>query len=344
MNPTRPVTLKEIAQRAGVGTTAASVVLNGAKSGTRVSEQTREAILRAARELNYRPNELARSLRKRQTGLVGYFSGYRSLEPRNPYVAEVLGGLQNACTRNGLDLLLYTPHAGHTPTEIVANLANGRLDGLVVTGLADHPVVSLLQETHLPVVAISDPIPHLPTVRADDAEGGRLQARHLAERGHRRVLYRPAGFPYPSALERLATFREEAAGRGIEVVMGAPLPPEIDHSTPEGRATMALRDSDLAQLRGSSRCTAIQCWEDAAAYVTASQLASLGLDVPGDVAVAGYNGFIPDPEPRWHLTTVRAPWRRVAEVALDTLHTCIQGQLAPSLTVLPVEFVRGATT
>ncbi len=82
MRTKRAHTLRDVAERVGVGPATASVVLNGSRSGTKVSEKTREAILQAARELNYRPNALARSLRTRRTGIVGYFSGYSFIDPR----------------------------------------------------------------------------------------------------------------------------------------------------------------------------------------------------------------------------------------------------------------------
>ncbi|RYG23820.1 LacI family transcriptional regulator, partial [bacterium] len=145
----RPATLKEISARVGVGPSTASVVLNGAKSGTKVSEETRKAILEVARELNYRPNVVARSLRRQQTGIVGFFSGYEGVDPRNPLVAELLHGIQSGCARQGLDLLLYSANVGHSAEEIAANLSNGRLDGLVVTALPGHPITKLLTKEHL---------------------------------------------------------------------------------------------------------------------------------------------------------------------------------------------------
>lgn len=345
MSTNKPATLKQIAERAGVGTTAASVVLNGSKSGTRVSEETRAAILKAARELNYRPNGLAQSLRKRRTGIVGYFSGYQAIDPRNQYIAEVMSGLQAGCVRNGLDLLLYTPRETQTPEEIVANLSNGRLDGLVMTSRPEHPIATLLAETHLPVVAIADPIPGIPSVVADASAGGAMQAQHLFERGHRRVLYLPADFPFPSVQERYDGFLRAAHALGMEVVEGAPLHGHHPELGPrEDLFRLQMPASDLERLKGSKRATAVQCWDDAPAYRVASQLADAGFRVPEDVAVMGYNGGIPAMEPRWRLSTIHAPWREIAVTAVATLHSRIEGMEVPELQILPVELVVGLTT
>lgn len=344
MSTVRPATLKEIASRAGVNTAAVSVVLNGARSTSRVSEATREAILVAARELNYRPNGLARSLRNRRTGIVGYFSGYDCIDPRNQYVAEVMSGLQSACVALGLDLLLYTPHADLTPEKIVSSLTDGRLDGLIVTALPNHPIVPLLARTHLPVVAIADPLPEIPSVVANSEAGGRLQARHLYDRGHRRVLYLPSDFPFPSVLDRQRGFLEEAESLGIEVRFGR----AIHGHHPELRSlrtqNLLLPNQDLAQLEGPDRATAVLCWDDAPAYRIASQLSRLGLRIPEDVAVMGFNGCTPAAELRWDLSTVRAPFREMAACAVRTLHLALGNQEVPALQTLPVELVPGATT
>ncbi|MGV3617458.1 MAG: LacI family DNA-binding transcriptional regulator [Fimbriimonas sp.] len=344
MDVTKPATLKQIAARAGVGTTAASVVLNGAKSGTRVSEETRQAILRAAQELNYRPNGLAQSLRKRRTGIVGYFSGYEAIDPRNQYIAEVMSGLQAGCVRHRLDLLLYTPLATHTPEEIVANLSNGRLDGLVMTSRPEHPIATLLTQAHLPVVAIADPIPGLPSVVANAYGGGQMQARHLFERGHRRVLYLPADFPFPSVQERHRGFLDTAASLGMEVLEGCPLHGHHPELGPRDDFRVLMPPEDVERLQGANRATAVQCWDDAPAHRIASQLADAGFRVPEDVAIMGYNGGIPAVEPRWKLSTIHAPWREIAAAAIDTLHSRIEGLAVPDLQTLPVELVVGQTT
>ncbi len=343
MSPSKPATLKEIAIRAGVGTAAASVVLNGARSTSRVSEANRQAILRAADEMNYHPNGLARSLRNRRTGIVGYFSGYECVDPRNGYIAEVLSGLQAACVGLGLDLLLHTPHADLTPEKVVASLSDGRLDGLIVTALPEHPIVTMLAEAHLPVVAIADPLAEIPSVVADAWEGGRMQARHLHARGHRRALYLAADYPFPSVLERQEGFLHEASILGLAVEFGRPIHghhPEIDGASDK---PIGMPPEDLARLRGPDRATAVVAWDDAPAHRVASQLVREGINVPVDVAVMGYNGCPSATELRWNLATVRAPFREMAGLAVRTLHRLIAGESVPPLQTLPVTLVPGTT-
>lgn len=339
----KPATLKEIAILAGVNPAAVSVVLNGTKSTSRVSETNRNAILKAAAELNYRPNGLARSLRIRRTGIIGYFSGYQALDPRNIYVAEVMSGLQAACVRLGLELLLYTPHQNLSPQAVVSNVSDGRLDGLIVTARADHPIVPLLTRAHLPVVAIADALPEIPSVVADMERGGRLQAQYLASKGHRRVMYVPADYPFASVLERQQGFLDEAALLGIAVQMASPIHGYHPELSPIEVKPMILGDEELERLRGPERPTALVCWDDAPAYRIASQLARLGIRVPEDVAVIGFNGCEPTIEPRWDLSTVRAPFRDMASLAVETLAKAVDQLPVPLVQTLPVDLVPRAT-
>ncbi|RYG45868.1 LacI family transcriptional regulator [bacterium] len=291
--------------------------------------------------MNYRPNGLARSLRTRRTGIVGYFSGYECIDPRNEYIAAVMGGMQSGCTQMGLDLLLYTPHTDLSPESVVANLSNGRLDGLIVSARPEHPITALLAVDHLPVVALADPLPDIPSVVADSYHGGQLQARHLAERGHRTVLYVPADYPFLSVLDRYRGFRDEAAVLGLTVIDGQPV---HGHHPEIGPSEARLHPHDLALFSQADRPTAVVVWDDAPAYRIASQLADAGIRIPECIAVVGYNGCIPATEPRWRLSTVRAPWHHIGETAVRTLHRLIEGEDVSTVTTLPVEMIRGATS
>lgn len=339
----RPVTLRDIADRVGVGPATVSVVLNGSRSGTKVSETTRAAVLKAASELNYRPNALARSLRTRRTGIIGFFSGYQYVDPRNEYIASVISGMQAGCQANDLDLLLYTPQVSHTAEDIVRNLADGRFDGLVVTARPEHPIAHLLASAQLPVVAIADPLPDLPCVLADAAEGGRLQARYLARKGHKKVLYVPSDYPFLSVLDRYEGFFEEATCLGMEVVMATPVSGHGPVADWEVERSVKLSEADMSCLQSEHPCTAIQCWDDAPAYRIASQLAEAGISVPQQVAVMGYNGCTTSVEPRWKLTTICANWPQVGETAVQVLAAMIQGRNYATETVLPVHLVEGNT-
>jgi DNA-binding LacI/PurR family transcriptional regulator len=337
----KAATLKDVALRVGVNPTTAAVVLNRTNSGTKVSEKTRNAILEAARELGYRPNSLARSLRRGKTGLIGVYSGYRYLDTRNPFIAELLAGIEEACAERGLDVLLHTAKREASDEELLQGLSDGRIDGLLMISPAVNPLGRMVAESHLPAVAISEPFDLLPSVVADDSAGGRLQIEHLHERGHRCVLFRGATHELVSATRRREALYARAAELGVEVV-------EVDrpgriHVPQPQREWLTAEEQALLQ-RKDNPATAIVCWEDHSAFITAGWLEANGFGVPRDIAVVGYNGIAVEYPTQFNLTTIDAHWSDVARKGVDLLTRRLRDEEVAPHTVLPVHLVPGSTT
>jgi DNA-binding LacI/PurR family transcriptional regulator len=320
-------TLKEIALRVGVNPTTVAVVLNKTNSGTRVSGRTRDAILAAARELGYQPNHLAQSLRRGRTGQIGLYSGYGFLDVRSPFLGSVVAGITDGCEEHGFDLVLKPGRQKRPVDEVLQSIHGGRIDGLLIVAPPGDPVGQRMDESHLPAVAIGDPVADLPSVVSDDLAGGKLLARKLVEAGHRRILFRAPEFPFKSVDARFAGLRE-----GIQAGGGTLI--ELPFS-----ASLA----DAMASGGAERVTAIACWEDECAYATITELRAAGRRVPQDVAVTGYDGPWLVVPPFVRLTTIDARWYDVARAAVGVLHARISGQAVRSRTVLPIEFVPGET-
>jgi LacI family transcriptional regulator len=338
----RPATLTDVAAAAGVSKMAVSAVLNhggvggsgGSRSTVRVSAATRERILAAARALDYRPNAIARALSRRATNLIGFYSEW-PVNARNEFDAEIIGGLQHGCDDAGHNLLLYRSRQQHGPEQIeslVADMTSGTIDGLILRSAPSDPLVSRLCDSRLPVVAVGDPHPEIPTVLVDDAAGGRLQAQCLIARGCRRVLYRSLKGAYTGAIRR-ESFSEAATAAGITVLED----PEAvsDFLTPLEKRFLALPPEE--------RPDGIACWVDSAARVTLRELNEAGLRIPEDIALIGFNGIEPAHSPSRRLTTIRAPWEQVARTAVELLVRRISGETIPMVTVLPVELAGGDT-
>lgn len=323
-------TLRDVADRVGVSVNTASFVLNGSRSGTRVAPATRDALLAASRELGYRPNEVARALRRQRTRLIGFFSQFGYLGGEDAFLAELVGGAQAACAEARHDLVLHSIPLTGSVDDLGGALADRRIDGLILfapgaDGLADEIV-----ESRLPAVSVVEPLGSLPAVLVDDAAGGRLQAERLAERGRRRAVYRGWHAPIASARNREAGFRA-AAELGIRIATGRTMFPGSEIGlTPAERA--ALDDG-----------AAFVCWTDDAARLTCDALVAEGLRVPKDAAVVGFNATPLPCEPRWRLTSVHAPWREVGATAVRRLFSLIDDEAAPEAGPLPVHLVPGAT-
>lgn len=216
-------------------------------------------------------------------------------------------------------------------------MVDGRLDGLVIHTQAEDPLVPLLIQSHLPVVAVADAIAGVPSVVVDDIQGGKLQAQHIAQAGHTKVLYRDNYRALTSIVRRREGFLEEARKIGLDVVVwqGAE---QTFHDT-------SVRAS-FVQLLKNSRATAVVCWNDMSAYDTLDICYQEGWRVPEEVAIIGYDGIRVMGNRIYGLTTVRAPWLKVAtkavELLVDQLHEHYCDPLEKEV-VFPVEIIHGQT-
>lgn len=319
--------------RVGVSESTVSVVVNGARSGTRVSETTRAAVLAAAEQLGYRPNQHARSLVLGRSNRIGLYSGRATLDSRNHFYAELLGGMLEASAEFGVTTSAQT---ANMDDEYLLDLVQTKaVDGLIVHLEHGDRLLKSLADVKVPTVNVADPLPDVPSVCVADAVGGELLARHLYELGHRQVLIKQATDPAQSAIDRVSAFVATATKLGMHTTV----------TQGDNTSQPLLRDEDLARLTDSrDRVTAIMGWCDIVAERACHQVTQIGLRIPEDVAVVGFDGFQLDFARRFDLTTIRAPWANVGRTAVAKLIALIQGNDVPPLTVLPVDFVRGRTT
>ena len=330
----RKITMRDVARKAGVSQMTVSAVIGGKAAQVRISETTQARVLDTVREMGYQPNAIARSLRRRCTNVIGFYSGYGYLDTHNAFLAEIFSGLQRGCEQYHKDLLLHGVYRGDSVDDIYTELMDGRIDGLVLNAGPNDPLADRLAASHLPVVALVDAIPAIPSVVAADAQGSAYLAAHLAGQGHRRVLYRYSIHRrLVSASRRQEAFLQKAAEYGMEVRLW-----EDDVTRPADIAEL-----DWFREAPDRRPTAVVCWNDLAAYDLLTQCHNYGLRAPDDLAVVGFDG-VPTPfDFVWRLTTVRAPWAEVARTAVDLLLAQIMGEPVPHETELPVVLVCGDT-
>jgi DNA-binding LacI/PurR family transcriptional regulator len=220
--------------------------------------------------------------------------------------------------------------------SIYQELANGSIDGLVIQAPPHDPLVDRLAASPLPVVAIVDAIPALPSVVVDDMVGSSWIVEYLLARGHRHILYRtsPPRLSLASVQRRRAAFVEAAEARGLEVMEWAGEEQTDAHDPTLYPCLDRARDA---------RPTAAVCWNDRAAYDMLAHCLARGLRVPEDCAIVGFDGIGTPLESIWKLTTVRAPWAQVAQTAIKLLVAQIGGERIAQETVLPVELICGNT-
>jgi LacI family transcriptional regulator len=326
-------TLKDVAALAGVDKSSASVVLNGAKSSAGVSEAKRQRILAAAAELNYSPNGLARSLTRRRTDIISFYSGQGFLDPTDQLINAIITGLHLGCENHRKDLLLYGEFRGSMSDEIYRKLVDGKTDGLVFHTPPDNPLLEMIANSHLPAVAVVDAVPQLPSVTVDITNGMQRLAEYLHRKGHRRVLYRAC--PYREHLLSSVKRREDAfleAARALEMQVVAIVAKDD---------VIAFNDDEMRLLKSRLSPTVSVSWSDNNARATMTHCARAGIRIPDDLAIAGSDGLRSETDDRMRITSVRAPWAASAALAVDLLIRLIEGKEVPSQTVLPVSLVAG---
>jgi DNA-binding LacI/PurR family transcriptional regulator len=317
-------TSADVARLAGVSRTAVSFAYN---DPARISEATRGRILAAADELGYTPNPVARMLKAGRTGTLGVLLPQDITQVmQNPYYAQFFTGLGQVCEREGMTLLLCPP----LRNSMLKVIPYAAVDGFVVAGLeADRGEVAELRRRGVPFVLVdSEPPDDVPSVETDDETGGYELVRHLLNLGHRRITlmlfesgpdqprigYRgPLGRRLAGASRALKECGLSLESAGINLVEAT--------CTRAGGYT-----ATLSVMAEPDLPTAILAFSDIMAVGVLDALQSMGIQVPGQVSVAGYDD---QPEAEWtrpKLTTIRQPTEAKGRLAGDYLAAAIRGE------------------
>jgi DNA-binding LacI/PurR family transcriptional regulator len=318
------VTSIDVAKRAGVSQTTVSLVLSGKAVG-RVSEATAENVRAAARDLGYRPNAAARALRSGTAAAVGLVVR----DVTHPFFGRTLRGAQQAAWEAGHVVVLIDDNYGNAlGGGSVAALRDGTIDGFLF--FAVDPPPSLTAPGGPPIVLVEAEQPRLPFVRLD-AEGGADGAMaHLRELGHRRVGYLRSsvgGQTFDRRHARWAAHLRELGEDPEQQVTG--------FSAFDATSSIA---AGRQLLQHPDRPSAFLCDDDLLAAGLLAAAAELGLDVPGDVAIVGFDDLDLARLTNPPLTTVRFDPEGLGAAAFELLHARLQGK-RPRNRVLPSELV-----
>ena len=331
----RAATLADVGRAAGVSAMAASAVLNSARTSSRISAETRERIVKAAAKLHYRPNAAARALanRRMQTLGVAAVIGEGGV---NHYFMEVFNGVLAAAARHEQNTTVFTLHDWSRDTVRLHGFCDGRIDGLILLAPVLLPGKGLLP-THTPFVSIhaNGPLPNVVNVESDEERGAWEMVRHLVAQGHRRIMHLtgPSGLLGPE--RRIAGYRRALAGARI------PFDPQLLvsalYTAESGRD--ALRHW-LKKHAGKLLPHAIFCANDSIAIGCMEALAEVGLRVPDDISVAGFDDTLAARTSVPQLATVRQPLQAMGAKAVELLLARIARQNEPGSVAsdLPVIF------
>lgn len=330
-------TIKDVAELAGVSKAAVSYVLNGRETSIKIAEETRQRIFAAARALNYHPNALARALAQRRTDTVALvmqfpaiFSGWSG------FTLEMMRGAAEAAVRLGYDLMLHTKEQTTIADEVAA-LTDGRVDGALLLRDYDDPLASILTDRGFPCVVIfgRSQFPGVWYVDCDDFAGGKMATEYLIDLGHRRILHL-AGNPHSSAAsDRRAGYRQAMADHGIEIL------PEWEIEVTYAGASYEPVE---AALLGPDPPTAVFAWSDEVAVRLMTLARGIGLSIPADLSVIGFDSTELCNHTNPPLTSVRQPIYQMAGRAFELLAGKIRNEAVdtPQVLYTPVLDIRGS--
>ncbi len=340
----RPATLADVGRVAGVSAMAASAALNRARTSSRISEETSERIHRAAASLDYRPNVAARALATRRMHTIGVASVMDGGGELNYYFLEVFNGILAAAARYEQNTTVFSLKNWKSDAARLPGLCDGRIDGMILVApwltqsavtLPEHtPFVSIHANTNLHGVA---------NIESDEEQGAYAMVRLLIAQGHRRIMHVAGPTGLLGADRRVRGYKRALASARI-----AADPELLVHGAYNSSLSQEALREWLRRHTGRLLPQAIFCANDGAAMGCMEMLAEIGLRVPDDVSVAGFDDTLMARIAVPQLTSVRQPLRAIGVRAVQLLLSRVEkntiGPPAGSKSIVfPVDIVPRAS-
>ena len=275
------LTIYDVADRAGVAISTVSRVLNGSDE---VSDATREKVRKAVKELQFRPNRTAKSLAQRSAQTIAVAVPTFT----TPFHTELLKGIRSRLDDADVDLLLCDLKWASPETSLLNFLNRGAMDGLLVAGFAvGEPIGAELQSLGVPVVLVGSQWGDLDSFYWDETAGAEMAVRHLVEKGHERIGMITTHLEDASRDARVLGYQQALRAAGLDArdewVAAGRTEKHAGYSEESGYEAMQMLldlDPGVTAVFASSDVQAIGAWQ---------AIRQAGLDVPGDVALVGYD-------------------------------------------------------
>lgn len=329
------MTIKDVAKRAGVSVATVSHVINKTRY---VSEELQKKVIRVMKKLDYQPNYMAGSLRRKRTKTVGLIIPDNS----NPLYAELASAIEDTLFKYDFSLMLCnSEHNLAKELKYINVLRSKRADGLIIipaSDRADH--INKLFRNGLPIVILDRPIPDLiaDSVFIDHFQGVYDATTYLIKSGHKRIAYIDKKFNLPHKFSRLEGFHKALADHDGKFFTS--LYREAGVSFEDGAMAMM----DLLGVKPLP--TAVLCFDDVIAMGAMRAIKDEGLSIPKDVAVIGFDDMPLCSFTVPRLTTIHYPRHEMAQIACKYLLRRIDDKRTKkkNRTVLPVNLVLREST
>ncbi|HAI87773.1 MAG TPA: LacI family transcriptional regulator [Firmicutes bacterium] len=337
------VTIEDVARRAGVSVSTVSRALN--RKG-RISEQTRQRIFDIARELEYPTTPIQATPRRRSNTIGIMFNRHLRSLVSDPFYGLVMVGVEESLRQDGYHVLFSTLGERDEDMAAICGFASERrVDGLILAGCdVDREYIDRIVSLEIPLVLVDNNIisPKVPCVMTDNITGAREAVDHLIDLGHEDIAFVSGPMTHSSLYERHQGYRQALEARGLPVRQELSVIYEdvLDFSV-EGGFAAATR-----LMSRSKKPTAIFAANDSLALGVMKAMPGLGLAVPGDVSVVGFDDVEAAAHTSPPLTTVRVDKTDLGRHAARLLSELIDGgsECVPyKISVCTELIVRGST-
>lgn len=305
---TDKITSLQVARRAGVSQSAVSRVFT---PGASASAKTVAKVRKAAAELGYRPNMMARAMITGKSRIIGLVVAY--LE--NQFYPEAVERLSRALQEQGYHVLIFmaSPTMGEGVQAVMEEILDYQVEGIILASVSmNSNLTSRCEEHGIPVVLFNraQDDPRLSSVTTDNYAGGHAIGLHFAELGHRRIGYIAGHEGASTQRDREHGFRDGLAAAGLALAA----------RQVGGFVYADARTATLEMCAGPDRPDAIFVCNDHMAFAAIDVLRfKIGLDVPGDISIAGFDDVPLAAWPAYDLTTYRQPINRMVAQTVKTL-------------------------
>lgn len=328
------VTLKTVAEHVGLTSGTVSAVLNDSPAARSLPRKTKDRILAAARELNYRPNFFARALRVKRTYTIGVIT----LEIGDPYGGMVISGIELYLRQRGFFFLAVAHRNDPTLLQTYSHLLLERgVEGFITidTSVSEPPPI--------PTVAVAGhrQVKGVTNLVIEHRRAAVMTLKHLSELGHKEIAFMKGPTSSSDSEDRWKANLEISRELGVRT--SPELMVRLEGSEVTADLGYALVKKFLS--RNHKPFTALFAYNDTSAIGAIRAIHEAGLNVPDDISVVGFDDIQSAAYSNPPLTTVRQPLQRMGEIAAQTLLNQIENRetYVPEITIEPEFVVRSST-
>ncbi|WP_035267662.1 LacI family DNA-binding transcriptional regulator [Desulfitibacter alkalitolerans] len=301
-------TAKDVAKRAGVSQTTVSRVLNGHHY---INVDTKEKVLKAVKELGYHPNHVARSMALRKTNALGLIVS----DIVNSFYSEIAKNIIDEAKELGYEIILCnTDHVQSVQNFYIEFLQQRRVDGIIFASikLKDKKAEELIANNY-PVIFINSrlKLKKASFIVTDNKQGAKLAVSHFLDLGHKKIGYISGPDTISTAYERFLGYQETLHEAGLAV--------NSDYVKDQSFSPKYAYQATQELLKMQAPPTAIFVTNDVMAFKVMEAILDMGLSIPEDVAIIGYDDVVMSSHKRIGLTTVAQDKSRIGRLAVEGL-------------------------